>query len=143
MIYSHFPIQYQPQERLEKWKTACQKERQRMRLPIVITCNGCEFELLCTKQKPCKDFAFARYLPRKVLATFSLYQLEVKSWTAITKKKQLRIRFSDETSITFSIGLCINGREVTENILQVLLRRFTKRFQHLIFCKQKVIRWKF
>ena len=143
MIYSHFPIQYQTQDKLQSWKKASQKKRERMSLPIQISCSGCRFSQLCTSQKPCKDFAFSPYLPQKILAAFSEYHLEVKCWTAIRKRKSLRIQLSDGESLSFSIGLFINGREIAYNLLQVLLRRFTKRFQHLIFCKQKVIRWRF
>lgn len=143
LIYSHFPIQYQTKDKLESWKKASQKERERMRLPIQISCSGCRFSQLCTSQKPCKDFAFSPYLPQKILAAFSEYHLEVKCWTAIRKRKSLRIQLSDGESLSFSIGLFINGREIADNLLQVLLRRFTKRFQHFIFCKQKVIRWRF
>ena len=143
LIYSHFPIQYQLQDKLESWKKASQKERESMSMPIQISCSGCHFSQLCTRQKPCKDFAFSPYLPQKILAAFSEYHLEVKCWTTIRKRKSLRIQLSDGESLSFSIGLFINGREIADNLLQVLLRRFTKRFQHLIFCKQKVIRWRF
>lgn len=143
LIYSHFPIQYQTQDKLESWKKTSQKERERMSMPIKISCSGCRFSQLCTSQKPCKDFAFSPYLPQKILAAFSEYHLEVKCWTAIRKRKSLRIQLSDDESLSFSIGLFINGREIADNLLQVLLRRFTKRFQHLIFCKQKAIRWRF
>ena len=143
LIYSHFPIQYQTQDKLESWKKASQKERERMRLPIQISCSGCRFSQLCTSHKPCKDYAFSPYLPQKILAAFSKYHLEVKCWTAIRERKSLRIQLSDGESLSFSIGLFINGREIEDNLLQVLLRRFTKRFPHFIFCKHKVIRWKF
>lgn len=143
LTYSHFPIQYQTQDKLESWKKASQKERERMSLPIQISCSGCHFSKLCTSQKPCKDYAFSPYLPQKILAAFSEYHLEVKCWTAIKKRKSLRIQLSDGESLSFSIGLFINGHEVADNLLQVLLRRFTKRFQHFNFCKQKAIRWRF
>ena len=143
LIYSHFPIQYQSKDKLESWKKASQKERERMRLHIQISCSGCPFSQLCISQKPCKDYAFSPYLPQKILAAFSEYHLEVKCWTAIKKRKSLRIQLSDGESLSFSIGLFINGREIEDNLLQVLLRRFTKHFQHFNFCKQKVIRWRF
>lgn len=143
LIYSHFPIQYQPQDKLESWKKTSQKERERMSMPIQISCSGCPHHQLCTSNKPCKDYAFTRYLPRHIITAVIQFNLEVKSWGTITEGKKLWIQFSDEKSVSFSIGLFVNGREVTDNLLQVLLRRFTKRFQHLIFCKQKVIRWRF
>lgn len=143
LIYSHFPIQYQSQDKLQSWKKASQKEREMMSLPIQISCSGCRFSQLCTSKKPCKDYAFSPYLPQKILDAFSGYHLEVKCWTAIRKRKSLRIQLSDGESLSFSIGLFINGREIADNLLQVLLRRFTKRFQHFNFCKQKVIRWRF
>ena len=143
LIYSHFPIQYQTKDKLESWKKTSQKERERIRLPIQISCYGCPHHQLCTSNKPCKDYAFTHYLPRHILTAVIQFNLEVKCWGTITAGKKLWIQFANGKSVTFSIGLFVNGREVTDNLLQVLLRRFTKRFQHFIFCKQKVIRWRF
>ena len=143
LIYSHFPIQYQTQDKLESWKKASQKEQERMSLLIQISCSGCPHHQLCTSNKPCKDYAFTRYLPRHIITAAIQFNLEVKSWGTITAGKKLWIQLSDGESLTFSIGLFINGREIADNLLQVLLRRFTKRFQHFNFCKQKVIRWRF
>ena len=143
LIYSHFPIQYQSQDKLQSWKKASQKERERMRLPVQISCSGCPHYQLCTSNKPCKDYAFTRYLPRHILTAVIQFDLEAKCWGTITAGKKLWIQFSDGKSVSFSIGLFVNSREVADNLLQVLLRRFTKRFQHFNFCKQKVIRWRF
>lgn len=143
MIYSHFPIQYQTQDKLESWRKASQKEQERMSLPIQISCSGCPHYQLCTSNKPCKDYAFTRYLPRHILTAVIQFNLEAKCWGTITAGKKLWIQFSDGKSVTFSIGLFINGREVTDNLLQVLLRRFPKRFRHFKNCRRKVIRWKF
>ena len=143
LIYSHFPIQYQTQDKLQSWKKASQKKRERMSLPIQISCSGCPHHQLCTSNKPCKDYAFTRYIPRHILTAIIQFNLEVKCWGTITPGKKLWIRFSDEKSVSFSIGLFVNGREVTDNLLQVLLRRFPKRFRDFKNCRRKVIRWKF
>lgn len=143
LIYSHFPIQYQTQDKLESWKKASQKERERMRLPIQISCSGCPHQQLCTSEKPCKDYAFTHYTPRHIITAIIQFNLEVKYWGTITAGKKLWIQFSDEKSVSFSIGLFVNGREVADNLLQVLLRRFPKRFRDFKNCRRKVIRWKF
>ena len=143
MIYSHFPIQYQTKEKLDQWKKTCQKERRQMRPQLTISCAGCPHQQLCTSEKPCKDYAFTRYTPRHIITAVIQFNLEVKCWGTITAGKKLWIQFSDEKSISFSIGLFINGREITDNLLQVLLRRFTKRFRDVKNCRRKLIPWKF
>ena len=143
LIYSHFPIQYQSKDKMESWKKASQKERERMRLPIQISCAGCPHQQLCTSEKPCKDYAFTHYIPRHIITAVIQFNLEVKCWRTITAGKKLWIQLSDEKSVSFSIGLFVNGREVTDNLLQVLLRRFPKRFRDFKNCRRKVIRWKF
>ena len=143
MIYSHFPIQYQTQNKLESWKKASQKERERMRLPIQISCDGCPHQQLCTSEKPCKDYAFTHYIPRHIITAVIQFNLEVKCWRTITAGKKLWIQLSDGKSVSFSIGLFVNGREVTDNPLQVLLRRFPKRFRAATDCTRTVPRCKF
>lgn len=143
MVYSHSPAKYQPTEKLLQWKRECQAERRRTRLRVPISCAGCPFQQLCVNTKPCKEFAFSPYLPRKILTEMAGFKLDVKSWNAIPATRKLLFSFSDGEVLSVSVGLFVNGREVYHNVKQVLLRRFPGRFTHCTSRRENVLRWRF